>query len=95
MPLSSWKCSLFFFFLILFIYFFGCVGSSLLRTDSLELRRAGATLRRGAHASHCSGFSHCGARALGAQASVVVARRLGSCGSWALERRLSSCGARA
>ena len=36
-----------------------------------------------------------GARALGAQASVVVARGLSSCGSWALEHRLSSCGARA
>ena len=34
-------------------------------------------------------------RALGAQASVVVARGLSNCGSWALERRLSSCGARA
>ena len=38
---------------------------------------------------------YCGARALGMQASVVVARGLSSCGSWALERRLSSCGARA
>ena len=37
----------------------------------------------------------CGARALGAQASVVVAHGLSSCGSWALERRLSSCGTRA
>ena len=37
----------------------------------------------------------CGARALGAQASVVVACGLSSCGSWALEHRLSSCGARA
>ena len=27
--------------------------------------------------------SRCGARALGAQASVVVARRLSSCGTWA------------
>ena len=35
----------------------------------------------------------CGARALGAQASVVVARGLSSCDSWALEHRLSSCGA--
>ena len=35
----------------------------------------------------------CGAEALGAQASVVVARRLSSCGSRALEHRLSSCGA--
>ena len=48
-----------------------------------------------ARASHCSGFSCCGARALGARASVVVAQGLSSCGSWALEHRLSSCGARA
>ena len=41
---------------------------------------AGATLR-------------CGAQALDAWASVVVARGLRSCGSRALERRLSSCGA--
>ena len=33
----------------------------------------------------------CGARALGAWASVVVASGLSSCGSRALERRLSSC----
>ena len=37
----------------------------------------------------------CGARALGTQASVVVARGLSSCGLWALEYRLSSCSARA
>ena len=43
----------------------------------------------------CGGFSYCGARALGAQASLVVARGLSSCGSRALEHRLSSCGARA
>ena len=36
--------------------------------------------------------SHCGARALGARASVVVACGLSSCGLQALERRLSSCG---
>ena len=39
--------------------------------------------------------SRCRTRALGAQASVVVARRLSSCGSRALECRLSSCGTRA
>ena len=55
----------------------------------------GATLRCGAQASHCGGFSCCAARALGAQASVVVARGLSSCGSRAVESRLSSCGARA
>ena len=36
---------------------------------------------------HCGGFSLCGAQALGARASVVVAHRL--------EHRLSRCGAQA
>ena len=61
----------------------------------LYLRGAGAALSCGARASHCGGFSCCGARALGTWASVVVALRLSSCGLRALERRLSSCGARA
>ena len=37
----------------------------------------------------------CGAWALGARASVVMACRLSSCGLRALEYRLSSCGAQA
>ena len=41
--------------------------------------------------SHCSGFSCCGAQALGAWASVVGAHRLSTCDSWALEYGLSSC----
>ena len=49
----------------------------------------------GAWASHCDGFSCCGAQALGVWASVVVEHGLSSCGLRALERRLSSCGARA
>ena len=49
----------------------------------------------GAQASHCGGFSCCGAWALGARTSVVVAHGLSSCGSRALECRLSRCGARA
>ena len=49
----------------------------------------------GAQASHCGGFSCCGARALGAWASVVATRGLSSCGSRAPERRLSSRGIRA
>ena len=49
----------------------------------------------GERASHCAGFSCCGAQALGAPASVVVAHGLSSCGTRALERRLSSCGAQA
>ena len=69
------------------------------QADSQPLRHQGspkgATVRCGAWASHCGGFSCCGARALGMWASVVVARGLSSCGSWALEHRLSSCGARA
>ena len=69
-----------FFFLInlfIFIYFiFGCIGSSLLLAGFLYLRRVGATLRCGAWASHCSGFSCCGAWALGTRASVVLARGL-------------------
>ena len=56
--------------------------------------RAGATLRCGARACHCGGFSSCRARALGVWASVV-ARGLSSGGSQALEHRLSSCGTRA
>ena len=81
---------LFFFFLIIY---FGCIGSSLLRTGFLWLRRVGTTLHCSARASHCGGFSCCRARALGARASVVVARGLSSCGSRALEHGLSSCGA--
>ena len=65
----------FFFSKLIYLFIFGCVGSLLLRTGFLQLRRAGATLRCGARASHCSGFSCCGARALGAPASVVVATR--------------------
>ena len=44
----------------------------LLCVDFLQLRQAGATLRCGAWASHCGGFSCCRAQAL--------ERRLSSCG---------------
>ena len=76
-------------------FIFGCVGSSLLCVGFIQLWRAGATLCCGAQASHCGGFSSCGARTLGARDSVVAACGLSSCGTWALELRLSSCGARA
>ena len=49
----------------------------------LQLRRAGATPHCCAQASHCGGFSCCGARALGTRASVVVVCRLNSCGTQA------------
>ena len=83
-------------FIYLFIYLFiGCVGSSLLCVGFLQLCQAGATHCHDVRASHRSGFSCCGAQALGMWAAVVLARRLSSCGSRALEHRLSSCGARA
>ena len=58
----------------IYLFIFGCIGSSLLLMGFLYLHRAGATLRCGAQASPCGGFSCCGAQALGAWASVVVAR---------------------
>ena len=41
----------------------------------------GLLFMAGAQASHCSGLSCRGARALGVRASVVVARGLSSCGT--------------
>ena len=83
-------------YLFIYLFIFGCVGSSLLRTRAfsscgerglLFIVVCGLLI---AVASLC-----CGARDLGTWASVVVARGLSSCGLQALERRLSSCGARA
>ena len=83
---------LLFIYLFIYLFSFGCVGSSLLHAGFLQLWRVEATLHCGAWASHCRGFSCCRAWALGVRASVVVACGLGSCGSWALEHSLSSCG---
>ena len=55
-----------FFFLI-----YGCVGSSFLCEGFLQLRQAGATLHRGARASHYRGLSCCGAQAPDAQAQQL------------------------
>ena len=87
----------FIYFIYFFIYFWlRWVWVSIAARGLSLVVASGATLHCGAQASHCRGFSCCGARALGARASVVVARRgLSSCGSQNLERRLSSCGARA
>ena len=65
------------------MYLFLAALGLLLCVGFLQLRRAGATLPCGAWASHCSGFSRCGAQALGARASVVVTRGLSSCGALA------------
>ena len=61
---------------LFYLFIFGHVGPSLLHTGFLQLRRARATLRCSARAPRCSGFSCCGAWALGAWASVVVAHGL-------------------
>ena len=79
---------------ILFILFWAVLGLRCYTRAFSSCREQGL-LFIAARASHCSGFFCCGAWALGAQASVVVARGLRSCGSGALECRLSSCGTRA
>ena len=62
----------FFFNYYLFIMFiFGCVGSSFLCEGLPQLRRVGATLHRGARASHYRGLSRCGAQAPDAQAQQL------------------------
>ena len=62
-----------FLFKINYLFIFGCAGSFLLRAGFLYLHWVEATLRYGAQASHCGGFSCYGAQAL--------ERRLSSCGS--------------
>ena len=65
------------FFINLLIYLFIWLRWVFVAARGLSLvAAAGATLRCGARASHCGGFSCCRARALGAWASVVVARGL-------------------
>ena len=59
---------LFYFFNFIYLFIFGCVGSSFLREGFLQLWQAGATLQRGARASHYRGLSCCGAQAPEAQA---------------------------
>ena len=74
----------FFFKKIIYLFIYGCVGSSFLCKGFLQLRRAGATLHRGAWASHCCGLSCCGAQAPDAQAQqlwltgLVAPRHVGS-----------------
>ena len=65
-----WQADSFFLnFIYLFIY--GCVGSSFLCEGFLQLRQAGATLHRSARASHYRGLSCCGAQAPDAQAQQL------------------------
>ena len=58
-------------FILFYLFIFGCVGSSFLCEVFLQLWQAGATLHRGARASHCRGLSCCGAEAPDAQAQQL------------------------
>ena len=55
----------------IYLFIFGCVGTSFLCEGFLQLWRAGATLHRRARASHCRGLSRCGAQAPDAQAQYL------------------------
>ena len=78
--------NIYFLILLLFIYLFifYSVGSSFLCEGSPQLRQAGATLHRGARASHYRGLSRCRAQAPDAQAQqlwltgLVAPRHAGS-----------------
>ena len=67
-----------------FIFIFGCVWSSFLCEGFLQLQQVGATLHRGARASHYRGLSLCRAQAPDAQAQqlwltgLVAPRHVGS-----------------
>ena len=60
-----------FFFLIIYLFIYGCAGSSFLCEGFLQLWQAGATPHRGARASHYRGPSRCGAQAPDAQAQQL------------------------
>ena len=68
---DTWGLNFFFLLLLLLLllfFIYGCVGSSFLCEGSLQLWQVGATLHRGARASHYRGLSCCGAQAPDAQA---------------------------
>ena len=75
---------IFFFFFLIYLFIYGCVGSSSLCEGFLQLRQVGATLHRGARASHYRGFSCYGAQAPDVQAQqlwlagLVAPRHVGS-----------------
>ena len=63
----------FFLFLIIVCMYFGCAGSSLLHRLFFSCGEQDPLSGCGSWASHCSGFSCCGARLLGHAGSVVMA----------------------
>ena len=60
-----------FYFFKFYLFIYGCVGCSFLCEGFLQLRRAGASLHRGARASHYCGLSCCGAQAPDVQAQQL------------------------
>ena len=58
-------------FIYFYLFTFGCVGSSFLCEGFLQLRQVGATLHRGARASHYRGLSCCRAQAPDVQAQQL------------------------
>ena len=54
-------------YLFIYLFIYGCVGSSFLWEGFPQLRQVGATLHHGARASHHRGLSCCGAQAPDAQ----------------------------
>ena len=83
---------MFFLFIYLFILFLAALGLCCC-TQAFSSCGEQGLLFIAVHRLLIAVASHCGARALGTQASLVVAHSLHSCGSRALERSLSSCGA--
>ena len=73
-----WSSLLFFKFIYLWLHW---VSIALCRFSLVAA--SGNDSSYGARASHRGGFSCCGAQALGAQASVVVARGVSGCGTGA------------
>ena len=68
-------------FHFIYLFVFGCAGSSLLYELFSSCGDWGLLSSCGAPASHCSGFSCCWTQALGAWASVVLAPGLENTGS--------------
>ena len=81
-------------FNLICVFISGCAGSLLLcGLFSLVVSRQ-LLSNCCVQASHGSGFSFCGARLWGKQASGIAAGGLNSWDSWTPEQRLKSCGAR-
>ena len=62
---------IFLFFKLIYLFIFGCVGSSFLYEGFLQLWRVHATLHRSVRAPHCRGVSCCRAQAPDVQAQQL------------------------